>query len=42
MSPLDDAEVNHAAAVIVAAFLNPRKLNYYYIGVGNDFGYFAF
>jgi hypothetical protein len=29
MLPLDNAEVKHAAAVIVAAFLNPGKPNYY-------------
>jgi hypothetical protein len=28
MSPLDYEEVRYAAAVIVAAFLDPRKLNY--------------
>jgi hypothetical protein len=41
MLPLDSAEVEHAAAVIVAAFLNPGRLNYCNVGIGNYFDSFA-
>jgi hypothetical protein len=42
MSPLHNDEVKHAAAIIVAAFLNPRMLDYYNIGIGNYFDRLAF